>query len=226
MKNNVFLRRSVFGMAAAGLVAASFISTGGNATYADMASEARDLEEFTKITILGAAELDVTAGKSQEVTVRTEDDFLKEVLTYVKNGTLYIDMREKDRRRRFWDNVDVEVNINVENLEGIEVLGAIDGEFNDIDAENFDIEIKGAADLDIEGKCGTLNLDVKGAGDINAKNFECSSVEVQVKGAGSASVYAKEDIDADVSGVGSISIYGEPAKVRKHVGGIGSISIK
>lgn len=226
MKNSLFVRRSLFGMAAVGLVAASIMSAGGSATYADTISQTRELEKFTKITVLGAAEIDLTAGKSQSVSVETDSDYQDRVETYVKKGTLYIDMRENDRKSKFWQNNDVEIDITVENLDAIEIRGAIEGEFKNIQAESFEITIKGAADMEIEGTCGSLELDVRGAGDVNAKNFECAAVEVDMKGAGSASVYAKDEIDADVKGVGSISIYGKPAKVRKNVSGIGSISVK
>ncbi len=226
MKNSTSFRRGAFGLAAASLVAASLFSTSGNAiTRDDDVTETRDVETFTKIIVKGAVEIDVTAGKRQSVEVNTDEDFIDKVETYVKNGTLYIDMSEK-QRRGFWNNVEIDIKINVENLEGIEVRGAIDGEFHDINADNFDIEIKGAADFEIDGKCGSLNLDVKGAGDIDARDFKCENVEVDVRGAGSASVYAKKEINADVSGVGSISVYGSPENVRKRVGGIGSIDIK
>lgn len=227
MKNSLSFRRGAYSLAFAGLVGAAILipQTPAEALHGDSVSEERALEAFTKIRIKGAIDLDLTAGKDQKVTIKTDEDHMDEVVTFVKGDTLVIDMDDKNRRN-FWNDVDVDVTISLPTLEGIEVLGAVDGEISDLDSERLYIEIKGAGDLDLKGKCAELELDIKGAGDIDAEDLKCGNVHVDVKGAGSASVYAIDEIDASVKGVGSISVYGKPKTVHKSVGGIGSISIR
>jgi len=228
MKNSNSFRRGVFGLAVAGLAGAAIFTPASPAQAfygSDDVSEERSIAAFTKILIKGGIELDVTAGKDQKLVVETEEDYLERVLTYVEGDTLVIDMEDK-RRRKFWDDVDVDITIHMPTLEGIEVRGAVDGDVRNLDADKLMVEIKGAADLNLEGTCTTLTLDIKGAGDIDADDLKCKVVDVDVKGAGSASVYASDEIEANVRGVGSIDVYGKPKTIYKKVGGIGSISIR
>lgn len=192
-------------------------------------TQTRDVAAFTKIIVKGAIELELTAGREQSVTVTTRDKYQEKLETYVEDGTLIIDMSDDDdddKTFNFGDDEDYEVEINVETLAGIEILGAVDAELHDIKAEDFMLDLRGAADLEIEGSCGTFTLDMRGAGDIDADDFECKTVNVDVRGAGAASVYASESVDADVSGVAVVNVYGNPKNVKQDSGGFSKVSIR
>jgi hypothetical protein len=245
MDQDSFFKHGVFGAAIVALIGAAAVS--GNSSdnrdhdddfsieievdddfeegNGDRVSETRDLATFNSIRVKGGIELEVEAGGEQSVSISTDSNRIELVETYVDDGTLVIDMK-KNKRKRFWNNVDVDVKITVANFDGIEVLGAVDGDINNINSDNFKIDIRGAADLNLSGSCKNLTLDIKGAGDVDADKLECASVDVDLKGAGSASVYASESIDALMAGVGSIDVYGEPKDVNKRTGGIGSIRIR
>ncbi|WP_262693095.1 head GIN domain-containing protein [Kordiimonas aquimaris] len=225
-------RNVLAGVLAAGVATSVLYSVAGSATMlhddeGERVTQTRDVATFTRIEIRGAIDLELTAGSSdQEVTVRARESRIDRVTTEVSGDTLIIDMKEDGNSKRFWNNTNVDVTINMESLRAIDVRGAVDGEFENIDSDELLIDIRGAADVDISGTCGTLTIDMKGAADIEADDLKCENVEVEVKGAGSASVYASESIDADVAGVASISVYGNPKNVKKHSGGFASISIK
>lgn len=224
-------RKAFVGLLAAGVAATVLHSVASSATLAhdrdsgNRISQERDLQGFTRIQVRGAIELELTAGEEHSVTIRTRENRIEDVVTELDGNTLVIDM-DDDRRHSWWDDAEVEVTVTMPTLEELEVLGAVDGEIVGVNSEEIEIDVRGAADVDIEGTCGTLTLDVRGAGDIDADDLKCANVDVDVKGAGSASVYASESIDARVSGVASISVYGDPKDVRKHAGGLSSISIK
>lgn len=221
--------KTVSGALAAGLAVGAFLTVASSHTLAhdehERVTEERDVSGFTRIEIKGAIELELTAGEDFSVTITAEDYPIADVTTEVDGDKLIIDMEEQDRFMG-WDDADVDVRITMPTLRELEVTGAVDGEFDNIDSEELMIDIRGAADVEFEGTCGTLTLDVRGAGDIDADKLRCKDVEVDVKGAGSASVFASESVDARVAGVASISIYGDPKNVRKHEGGLSSISIK
>ena len=224
-------RKTLAGFLAAGIAASVVYSVAGSASMAHdedrkgRASENRDVSGFTKIQVRGAIDLELTAGKEFSVHIESRANRLADVTTEIDGDTLVIDMDDKGRRN-FWNNTNVEVTITMPELKELEVLGAVDGELHDIKSDDLSIDIRGAAEVDIEGTCGTLTLDVRGAGDIDADDLKCENVEVDVKGAGSATVFASQSIDANVAGVASISVYGDPKNVRKHSGGLSSISIK
>ncbi len=224
-------RKMLAAFLAAGIAASVVYSVAGSASMAHdperkgRAGEDRDVSGFTRIQVKGAIDLELTAGKEFSVHIKSRADRLEDVITEVDGDTLIIDMDDKGRRS-FWNNTNVEVTITMPELRELEVLGAVDGELHDIKSDELSIDIRGAAEVEVEGTCGTLTLDVKGAGDIDADDLKCENVEVDVKGAGSATVYASQSIDANVAGVASISVYGNPKNVRKHSGGLSSISIK
>lgn len=191
------------------------------ATAADEVSESRDLKKFSKILIEGAMDLSVEAGKKQSVQVTTDSRHIDRVTTTVEGDVLVISMTG-----RSWRNADVSVTISMKTLDGLVVEGAVDAELLNIDSKNFSIEIDGAGDIAIEGKCGSADFQINGAGDLNAQDFKCKNVSIEINGAGDAEVYASASVEASINGVGDIDIYGDPDKVRPRIAGIGEIEVK
>ena len=95
-----------------------------------------------------------------------------------------------------------------------------------INGSDFEVDVSGAGSVNLSGEVDRFRADLSGAGSINAKELKAKDVRVSVSGAASADVYAKDYLDASVSGVGSISYYGDPAKTKTDVSGVGSISRK
>lgn len=182
----------------------------------------RDLPTFSKIHVKGAIELDVSVGGSQSVEIASKNIEQDRIITKVRNDTLYIDVDGDGRD--FWKDVEIDVTISMEDFTGIEIKGAVDGVVEGVKSDEIEIEIGGAADLTLSGSCGKLELDVKGAGDINARKLECEEVVADVKGAGDASVYANKKVKAEIKGVGNIDIYGDPDVVDQSVKGLGEIN--
>ncbi len=183
----------------------------------------RDVGSFSRIEVKGAIELQVSVGGSQSVEITAHNYDLEDVITKVKDGVLIIDM---DDNRKVWKDVDINVEISMSSFDGIEVRGAVDGKITGLDSENIDVIIGGAADLSLSGTCGKLNVRVKGAADISGRKLKCKDAFVEVRGAGSADIYASNSVEAYLRGVGDIDIHGSPEHVKKRVSGIGSIDVK
>jgi hypothetical protein len=191
------------------------------ASAADEVNENRDLKKFTRILIEGALDLSVEAGKKQNVQVTTEPSHMKRVTTEIKGDTLVISMEG-----RRWRNANVLVSITMQTLDGLTVEGAVDAELLNIDSKNFAIEIDGAADIAINGKCGSADFEINGAGDLDAENFRCENVAITINGAGDVEAYASVSVEAEINGVGDIDVYGNPDKVRPRINGIGDFELK
>ncbi|MCH8861414.1 MAG: DUF2807 domain-containing protein [Proteobacteria bacterium] len=191
------------------------------ATAADEVSESRDLKSFSRILVEGAIDLSVEAGKKQSVQVTTDSRHIGHVTTTVEGDVLVISMKG-----RSWRNADVSVTISMKTLDGLVVEGAVDAELLNIDSRNFSIEIDGAADITITGICGSAEFQINGAGDLNAQDFKCKDVTIEINGAGDAEIFASASVEATINGVGDIDIYGDPDKVRPRIAGIGEIEVK
>lgn len=183
-------------------------------------SETRDVAEFSRIVIEGAMDIDVSVGERQEVEISADRGYLSRVETRVDNDTLYI-----SQLGRRWRNADIEVTISVENLSAFIIEGAADVDITGIDSDSFLLEIDGAGDVTLEGTCGDAEYEINGAGDIDAEDFKCKTVEITINGAGDADIYASESIRATLNGVGDITVYGNPSRVRPSIHGLGSFRV-
>ena len=80
-----------------------------------------------------------------------------------------------------------------------------------------EIDIDGAASLDLSGNTDILELDLAGAGSIDAKSLVCKKAEVKISGASSAALSVTDELLADIDGVGALEYYGDP--IVKNISG-------
>lgn len=226
---NKKITAGIIGVAALGLMtaanAASYGESASNGWSVDTVKEERDLATFTRIKVKGAIKLEVTGGKDQSVFVEVDEDFAEQLITTVEDDTLTIDMYSKGKKRR-WKGPKIDVKISLQTLEAIELDGAMDGSFKNLNGSDLDVDISGAGNLSIEGTCGTLRVRLSGAGNIEAEDFKCKNAEIKLSGAGNIEAYASEKADVRLAGIGNIDITGSPKDVTKKKGGFGSIDIR
>jgi hypothetical protein len=114
----------------------------------------------------------------------------------------------------------------VPDVDSISSSGA--GSFRIVDVKNskMKIDASGASNFDIGGETVTLDLNLSGATKIDTEKLRASRVRISLSGAGKATVFASEELDATVSGAGSVTYAGNPKTVNKKVSGVGSVSKK
>jgi hypothetical protein len=66
---------------------------------------------------------------------------------------------------------------------------------------------------------------MSGFGSFEGADLHSQTAKVNISGAGSATVWVDDELDANVSGAGSINYYGS-ASVSKDVSGVGSVNHK
>jgi hypothetical protein len=65
-------------------------------------------------------------------------------------------------------------------------------------------------------------VDISGFGDFKGAELHGQEANVKISGAGSATVWVDNELDAEVSGAGSVNYYGT-ASVTRQINGVGSI---
>lgn len=173
-----------------------------------------DLKDFDRIDIAGVYDLTVTVGGDYSIRMEGPAKEVERVKASVEGGELEL---SQQKRRGGWggNRKGVEATISLPYLRALEISGVVDGEVENIDVEDFEVEISGVGDLDLSGRCDAMEADVSGVGDLDAEELKCRSVDISVSGVGDASVYASEEVDARVSGMGGIDVYGSPERVSK-----------
>ena len=186
----------------------------------------RDLRGFDKIRIDEVGiEIDVMVGEDYSIEIEGEEEIVDHLLMRVRGEKLVI---YKDGDKKIWDRAGTDnpkVTITMPKFTGLDLRGAVDADIKGVDSEEVEFDLKGAGNIEVEGKCGWLILDFKGAGNIEAEDLHCRQVEVDLKGAGNIEIFASEKVDADISGMGSIEVYGNPGEVTKSDGWFSNITI-
>ena len=80
--------------------------------------------------------------------------------------------------------------------------------------------------IDIDGRCGSADIEIDGMGDLNARNFECERMRLTLDGMGDAEVFASEYIDVNLDGFGDVDVYGNPEDWDIREDGMGEVDIK
>ena len=206
----------------------------GNGTIVE---EERQLENFSAIEIEGSYTIELEQGEPA-LLIKTDENLLPFIVTEVKGNTLKLKSKENLK-----GSDGIVVRISYPELEKLEVGGSANiSNMGTLQAEDLDIEVSGAALVDLEvevkklsldlsgassvsfqGTARQLDADLSGAGNLEAYELRVRDASVNLSGIGSAEVYVTDNLQAKVSGVGSINYKGEPQNIQRQVSGVGSI---
>lgn len=196
-----------------------------------------NVDEFTRLEIDGNFDVYIQQGSQAGLKIEADENLHE--LIEVKNFGSLLEIHTRDNILRAKKK---SLYITCTDLEKAELNGAINFRTEkpldlrtlavfvsgasdirmDIKAEKIWLEVSGAADCDLRGKAGQLDLDLSGAGEFNAIDLESREAAVTMSGAGTAKVWATEELRVDISGAGSVRYKGDP-RISKSIAGIGSL---
>ncbi len=185
-----------------------------------MATEMRDVKDFTVISVKNSTDIDITIGDKFSVELEAEDNLLEIIETEVVRGELRITTAEGYNVR---SRKGSRLTITMPNLEGIEISGSSDLRAQGVDSDELTIDITGSGDIELTGKAKEVEIEIRGSGDIDARDFHAVTVEIDIRGSGDVDISVEEHLWVNISGSGDITYYGDP-KVKKKVRGSGDIS--
>jgi len=185
-----------------------------------------DLSGFTQIDVSGVYQLDVTVGEDFSVTTSGSDKEVEFMEIKVKDDTLILGTKERKKSWSIGNRKGLHAVVTLPKLESLDVAGIATGDVTGIDADGFEMDVAGIADMTLSGKCKTFDLDVAGMGEVEAEEFKCANVDVDVAGMGEVSVYASVSVDASAAGMGQVEVYGKPEIVSKSDNFMSKVRIK
>jgi len=204
----------------------------------DVQNEKRAVTSFNKIDISGGFEVLINQGNKEKVEIEADENLINLIETEVKKNTLYISSKEPIGSAESLKLYITTVNLNdigasgainltnkgtykSENLE-IEISGAADIDLN-LEVENLVMDMSGASETTLTGSANNLDIEISGAGDLDAKKLKTKNTNINISGAGSAIVNVKKKLKVDVSGAGSVQYKGNP-KIEESISGAGSVT--
>lgn len=223
------------------LVLTSCIDLVGERGNGIRVEESFTVDDFEKIDVGGAFIVKITQENSNEITLEADENLVDYIEIGVHGSTLEVN---SDRRLDSKDGIIV--NIPVKSIRAITCSGASDvSTTTPLQSEKLNIVLSGAGKLELmldvgdvsvdvsgatlvylEGSAKTLDINMSGAGSLEASEMEVEDCFAQISGIGKILVNVTGTLDADVSGLGSVEYVGDPENVKGDVSGVGNVSRK
>lgn len=230
----IFLSFFMVSFAAASTGCLQYEGADGNGK---VVKEERNVSGFSRLEVSGAFDVHITQGDVEKLVVEADENLMELIKTEVIGNRLEIyskgNIRDYEMLKihltyKALDEIRLSgaVDLTTENLMKagnlkLDVSGAAELDMS-IEAGEIEADFSGASDVDLSGYARKLEIDLSGAGELDALELEADVVRIDVSGAASAKVHAKDELQADVSGAANLRYKGDP-KVYSDVSGASSI---
>lgn len=194
---------------------------------------------FSTLECSMAADIEVTQGSNQSVTVVGQENIIDLIQTEVSDGK----WRIKLPKGTWADYENLKFKITMKEVRGLGMAGSgsisttnkiktddlqigLSGSGKisvETDATYVDCGISGSGDISLKGNAKELNIGTSGSGDLKALDFVVEKVKIGISGSGDCLVNVSESLDAGIAGSGSVRYKGRP-KVKSSISGSGSVS--
>lgn len=201
-------------------------------------TEVRSTTEFSSIDLRVPGKVIITQDDVLSVEVRTFNNLLPEILTYVNGSTLII---ENDHCIRA-NGEDITIYITAPDFAKLKVNGSGSIEStNFLNVPDIDLNISGSGSIDvglntamaysrvsgsgsiwIEGEAYEHNIEISGSGSIYSFPFYTERTNINISGSGNCEVRVSERLDIDISGSGSVKYKGHP-DITSTISGSGKV---
>jgi hypothetical protein len=185
-------------------------------------TQTRDVAPFDRLDVEDSIDVAVVPGDGREVRVYAGEKVIDRVHTESIDGVLHVDVR--DRGIVIGDDPlgDARVEVSAGALRAIAVDGSGDVDLSGLDADELQLDIADAADVDATGTVGRLTATIQGAGDANLANLAVRSAVVVVEDAADADLNVSDSLDVTVQGAADVTYRGDP-QVRSDVQDAGDL---
>jgi hypothetical protein len=184
------------------------------------ATQTRELPPFDAVELAGSNTVAISVGGKQSVVVHADDNLLDRVTTRVSGGKLVIG----NEAGGFTTKGPMRVEVTVPAVNELTLGGSGTIAAEGVDADVLTVDLVGSGGVRASGRAHRVDVRLNGSGDVQLRELVADDVKATVNGTGSVAVNATESLDASVPGTGSIVYAGNPARVRKSVTGVGSVT--
>lgn len=199
-------------------------------------------KDFDEVEFISLFDFEIIQDDEFSVRLEGDDNDLDDV--YLRQNGDELEIRygkNKDWWKRRNREDKVKVFIRMPELEYLKATGACDGDVRgfdnsdisfvlegaskvwaDLDVKYFQADLIGASELVLVGSGEDLEVELKGASELDAFNFTVDDADIKAIGASTAKVYAKNELEAEASGASKVRYRGS-ARVSSSSNGLSSI---
>lgn len=206
-------------------------------------TQTREVGNFDEVSFSSVGELIITQGERASLTIEAQENLLPYLTSDVRGNRLHLDMEEDGRPVTLITSRAIKYTLTVRNLTDLEHSGAGTVTVNGLNGDDLDVRLSGAGNLTLNdlavealtyrlsgagrlqasGEAARQEVRVSGFGEYDGAELRSATTEIEVSGAGGATVWATERLDVRISGAGSVRYYGSPS-VTENISGLGSVN--
>lgn len=221
MKKTLLLLVSVVTLCSCGNYSKTFNST--------EITSVRHVRPFTAIKIKGACDVFFAQSDTFGAKVVGPESRVNAIKTSFSGNTLVVSVEKKFVDVNLFNNNPSPVlYITSPDLIGISMEGSGDFCINGtLDTDTLNLYLKGSGDIEMANViCDEFHSTLLGVGDIDIKSLTAKRSDVKLKGVGDVNIHFVNSgyASLDLQGVGDISLSGNVKKFRKRVHGTGDIN--
>jgi hypothetical protein len=204
-------------------LACSTLSVGTNPVTGSgkVASEVRNVPDFTSVELAGSADVNILLGDAQSVNVQTDDNILPLIGTKVVNGRLVIGTKPFTN---ITTSNGVVVTVAMRSLQRVTLSGSGNLRVGAMSGPSLLVELPGSGDITVDGTTEHVSVSVPGSGNVLCSELKAHVADVTLLGSGTVTVYADQNVNASLAGSGTIHYEGNPPQVTKNITGSGAIT--
>ena len=223
------MKKIVFAMMAVALLTSCKFDVTKTVTVGPNVEDVRQLKNFERITLMGSLDVKYAQANNFSVKVNGPEDVVKKVETTVEGNMLTVRMKDGNRIIHFGSNDSGNTTVYVTSPDflGISLMGS--GDFlcvKPLDTDTLDIELKGSGDIYFKDViCDRVNVSLIGSGDVKVGNVKTQQAQLDLIGSGDIEMNFDNSgaVDAQVKGSGDITLKGTVKHMNKQVRGSGDI---
>jgi len=236
MKNLIFVLILVIpGMLIAGCTVPNPCIEGSGLVITD----SRNPGDFSRVDLVIPAELEVRQGDTPSLTIEADENILPLITTTINNGKLTIAYTQPCVR----PSQPVTIKATAPEIRGLAILGS--GAIRStgtLVADTLDTGITGTGSIDLDVQTSTLTstitgtgteairghalnhqIQIPGAGRVEALGLETRNTSINIIGSGSAEVQVNTSLSIKIIGSGSVVYSGNPVDIQQSITGSGNI---
>lgn len=189
----------------------------------DVVTVERDVSGFSSIQINLGADLILTQGDSESLTIEADDNLMQYIETEVQNGRLIVSTPDNTS---IVSNNTIRLNVAFETLREIEIFGSSNITAADLNLDGLTITFSGSGSTRFSGTVDEQIITIRGMAIINNADLISRRVTIDVSGNGTLNVHAEDTLDITVSGMGTVRYTGDPTITQNSSGSVSVVQVQ
>ena len=190
-----------------------------------------NVKSFNEITVSSGIDLYLTQSATESVTIKGNEDLIKNVIVEQKGGSLVIKFKDGISWSRMFKNESIKAYVNYKNIKALTASGGSDVfTQNNLKADalkliasggsdlkltlavkDLSLTVSGGSDAELKGSGENLIATASGGSDIDAFAYIVNNAKVTASGGSDANVNVNKALEASASGGSDVSYKGNAA---------------